>query len=420
LDITDGEQGGLGQMEIKNDLMEYLNKYFLGSTEGLQEHFLEKFGVQARQEGDLWQFKYKQFEAKFSFPLTHFCRGIILEKTDISWHLVSYPFKKFFNPHESFCWVDWSLMPETFMNFSLIEKVDGTCIQLYFYKDQWRVSTLGQINTTPVDNKDFTFEELFWTVLKNTYGYSKEKFYPKLASNYTYIFELCSNKNQIITLYPENRIYLVGVRKLFQDQRLYTYGELEIINQDLKIHLPGYFTLAELGLTSLSDILEYAEIDSEVETSKIVNKEGFVLYHKFQQPVAKIKNSRYLLAHSIFSHNENFIIKKIILLFFAETLDDYYSLIPEKYLPIIDKLKEKVSAVTINLRSLAKDIHQRGPSTNKDFALLVQQFVLVEWQFAFYQQRENILKGQIDVFDCVMKETAEKKLDFWRAQLDSK
>lgn len=90
--------------------------------------FMEKFGVNVKQEDDLYLFKYGMISVKWD-DVTHECRGAILRPTKKGWEFLARPFDKFFNQHEGHCPVFEAKEFERRMdNLRLVEKADGSCI----------------------------------------------------------------------------------------------------------------------------------------------------------------------------------------------------------------------------------------------------------------------------------------------------
>lgn len=125
-------------------LIEHLNSF--ESPEVAVESLREE-GIMCKNRDDLYMFKY-HLGCMFDKIYHLACRGVILRKTDSSWKVLSYPFDKFFNWGEE-------LQPEIVnyyqtlryasplnekrkagfmfnLPMKLIEKLDGTCVVLYY------------------------------------------------------------------------------------------------------------------------------------------------------------------------------------------------------------------------------------------------------------------------------------------------
>lgn len=274
-----------------------------GNIAGLSEHFKTKFGVIVKSEDDLYQFKYHQLEAKFAEPVTGECRGVILRCADfgeagVEFHFVSRPFDKFFNQHQGRSPVHKEAdLIRMLPNTRLFEKADGTCIQLWFdnTKKGWRVSTLGAITPSQVQEQDYTFTELFWETAK------------PLAANVdvlstfdTYIFELCCDENRIVTRYEHNQIVLLGARSRATGEYRSLDHMQDIVDLVPALRMPAQVDPSAYGICNLATLKEYVESQTTLPGQK--NPEGYVLYHRDgpdtgYYPVAKLKNSAYLALH---------------------------------------------------------------------------------------------------------------------------
>lgn len=197
-------------------LLSYLNgNHATTKLEDMEVQFMEEFGVNVRNEDDLFQFKYNQLVAKWLRPETWECRGCILRRTNVTWKFVARPFDKFFNQHEGHSGVhEKAVFDANIKRYALIEKLDGTNISMWFDSKigVWRISTLGAITTKNVGDYNITFADLFWKTTGDKISFvNKLSDFDKL---YTFIFELCCNENRIVTKYKKNKIVLLGIRNL--------------------------------------------------------------------------------------------------------------------------------------------------------------------------------------------------------------
>lgn len=161
----------------------------------------EELGIKVRNGLDgRVLLKYDKFDNKwYKFQETRECRGLILNYHE-DFKVLAYPFYKFFNHFESLAApIDWSTA-------RAYQKFDGTCISIYPFLGTWRLSTLGSLNCEgPVDNNlELTFYDLAFPLFKEIRG--------KLNPSYTYVFELCSKLNRIVTLYDHSFLKLIMVR----------------------------------------------------------------------------------------------------------------------------------------------------------------------------------------------------------------
>jgi len=150
---------------------------------------------------NLYLFKYHTLHSPMENPVVQDARGIVLD-ADNDWLPVCFPYRKFFNYGEpNAVALDWN-------NVSIYEKVDGSMVCLWYYNDQWNVSTLGMADARGrVLGWEITFEELFWETWK-TLGYKLP------VPGFTYMFELMTPANIVLVRHKGSRIVLHGVRKM--------------------------------------------------------------------------------------------------------------------------------------------------------------------------------------------------------------
>lgn len=368
-------------------LLEYLKNNFSSfSLEELQNNFMEKFGVNVKNEGDLYLFKYGQIEAKWSESITYECRGTILEFKNNDWKIISRPFEKFFNQHESKCPLhDEKVFNENIPNLEIREKLDGTCIQVYYYNNDWQISTLGTIHTANVNDNNITFKELF---LKQV---DIEKLFSTLEIGCTYIFELCSVLNRVVTRYPTDRVYLLGVINN-ETGEVYSFESctyLSILNNS-DILCPSIQKLSNLNLKTLDDVNEWIEKESSNTDLYGEYPEGFVLY-KDNKPICKMKNLKYITLHYSLS-DPACTVKSVIHSFFKSKLDDLYDALPDIHKEFADKLGDKVREISKSINEIVSTIRYEKFKTPKDYALFINSLEkdMNQYRSFFFSNREII------------------------------
>jgi hypothetical protein len=167
---------------------------------------------------ELYSLKYDQIESPMGDPVVQECRGLILNKED-NWNVVAFPFAKFFNslePHAAK--IDWSTA-------EIQEKLDGSCLYLWYYKGEWQVSTTGSPAAEgQVNDFGMTFAELFWKTFKDQ-GL-KTKFYDD-NHDYTFMFELCTPYNRVVVEHKGCMLHPLGLRhnKTFREYKGNIPGE---------------------------------------------------------------------------------------------------------------------------------------------------------------------------------------------------
>jgi len=398
------------------NLKEYLNKYFADgmtctlddSKESLEVHFAGKFGVDIKNEENLYLFKYNMITAKWCFPITHECRGVILRFNN-GWEYVSRPYSKFFNLQEGNCVVNDTNWQD---NFQIIEKADGTAIQVWYdnQKDQWRISTLGTITPMHYSERNTdTFDKLFLKTVKVLD-------YNKLDKKYTYLFELCSFENRIVTQYEKDVVYLIAVREIeygnyFTDQ-LVDELALVMMEDGSNIKRPVMKFMYELDLHNFDEVKAWVEKESESETYGKF-PEGFVVY-RGGVPVAKIKNSKYLEAHNISGGNIAHARNAIIEATFVGNIDDIYpTMIPELQ-EYADGIRDKVSGLVSEAIHVGELLRCHGEfSSQKDYALFLQAHCDKGIQPFFYQNKGKLNDISVQ-FTKWLKDHYSRFMEMWK------
>ena len=199
-------------------------------------------------------------------------------------------FDRFFNPHEKESTdIDWE-------SAQIQEKVDGSLICVFYYSDEWRVTTRGSFYPNPLADSDFSllFKELFTN-------------FDTLEKTFCYMFELVTDRNRIVTWYDESFVVLLGIRSLetlmevpyplvdiiakamgVRRPRLYEAKNLEeckklfsalkddeegfvavdLSSNRIKLKQDSYLALSKIKMLKDNDILDYVrgltELDSEL------------------------------------------------------------------------------------------------------------------------------------------------------------
>lgn len=381
-------------MEPMSKLIEYLETHFPnGNDETIPEHFFNEFGVNVRVEDDLLQFKYDMIAVKWSEQCVFECRGHILT-FDNGWRFVSRPFDKFFNLSEGHCPL---FGPDSSFNrqiplMKLREKADGTCIQVYSHKGKVRVSTLGTITTMDVGYSGITFEKLFWNSVKN-----KEDFINGFNEYFTYLFELCTPYNQIVTTYGKDPVvFLLAVRNNVT-------GKVFNVFDDNSIHgfkAPAEVDPVEMGFEWRQDFINFVESESESDKYG-KNPEGWIIYLD-GAPVAKMKNSRYLALHRFSGGDPLCSRNSLIDLFLAGGIDDVYGDLLEPMQEYCDNMGAWLRESFQDVSDLCKEIHEKQPETQKDYAMMV---VKNPYSAFFFGNKDIVMAGEAtpEVFSTWVK-----------------
>jgi hypothetical protein len=304
-------------------------------------------------------FKYDMIDSPLGHPICQEARGLILDRRD-NWKVISWPFKKFFNLGEGHAAaIDLSTA-------RVLEKVDGTCITLYFWNGKWRLQTLGMIDGDGAVNNVFpptTFAELFYRVL-GLYPYGLSVVLnPKLS----YTFELATPYNRIVTRYEKERIVLLSIRDM---ESLCELPDTEVvveINYVLiafnkvvgvapTIELPRSYPIA---LSSLSEVADLAAKLPQMD-------EGYVVVDAAFNRV-KVKNPSYLaLLHLKEASSSS--VKALVQLVLKNEGSEFLT-----YFPEFKEQYDRISAAVNSLKGKLQEVWDatKHIEVQKDFALAV-------------------------------------------------
>jgi hypothetical protein len=384
----------------------YLVKHFAmdkneWTDEDLVKHFLEEFGVDVKVENDLYLFKYNQLASKWDNPLTHVCRGTIMRYSQYNWSYVSRPFNKFFNLGEAnFKYkIEEIFHQSNRKSIQLVEKVDGSLIQLWYDHAQlrWRASSSGTITPVQLHNSDTTLETLFWDLFPEAV-YNIAPIFPKemqhilkkditsLNKEKTYIFELCTVHNMVVTDYGRPRLTLLGVR----DTEVGDHEDVFNPFSEYKFERPETFTIPDTVKTR-EDLLFWG-LDHLSKGDYGTIPEGFVILYK-NQPIGKLKMPNYVQAHK--SSDPLRWRKAAIEAILGGTYDDLQCFLSTVRKGEADKLHAELQEKFQGVFKAVEDIRSRSFEDRKEYALYVQknEDIFSLFQGFFFAAKEEIRSG---------------------------
>lgn len=291
-------------MRMQPLIVEYLRCHSFQQLE-------DDHGVVARfsKDGTKASLNYDQILAKNGDPVAEQCRGMIIRPTQFdkyvfgdSWksavvgrvEVLAWPMCRFYNfgdPAASE--IDWADS-----GLKVYEKVDGTCIILYWdsLQARWHAATRSvceadlPISANDMAIGDTTFSQLFLQALTKT----REELSGKpvdwvidgpdkvihLNKELTYVFELVSLHNQIVVVYPEPRVYLLAARHTASGQ------ELDIDTLRIEhVRRPKTWEIRDVAtLSAFVDSADPSQLEGAVVRDSLFNR-------------IKVKNKTYVLAH---------------------------------------------------------------------------------------------------------------------------
>lgn len=345
----------------------------------IKKHMLARFGVDVTVEGDLFLFKYNMLLAKWTEPVVHECRGTILRRdADLRWAVATRPWNKFFNHFEGYSPVSTPQLFEKYVkenrNAYLTEKADGTCIQMWFDAgaSRWRASTLGSITTGFANRRGgATFEEMFWQTMLDRMPTGGKFIDDGFVKGFTYLFELCTDTNRIITKYDRPMLFLLAARHTVSGCYMEN-AYLDGLATSCGLDRPRRIVLADEGITTKESVIEFVETQSGRTDLYGRYPEGFVLHTEWGKPVAKFKNAAYTNLVPLSGATPERWVAALTRIFFAGSVDDVREFLSEAQVRYVERLGDWYRAKVVEILAEVDTIRRGGPYENqKAYALKV-------------------------------------------------
>lgn len=334
------------------------------------EALKQEFGIKVKEypEG-LYVLNYDQINSPKSHPIVKECRSLIL---DNEFNIVSRSFDRFFN---------YSEVPESqeHINMSkavLFEKVDGSLIKIYNWKDTWYVSTRSTaFGESTVNGFDLTFKDLVFKALgiNNDIEFQKECNL-HLYKDTTYICEVTSIENRCVKTYIGYKLHYLAAR-----------------NNTTSAYQDDSFAAEQFGMI-LPEYYRFNSIEACIKAAKELKNldEGYVLYQD-GIPVCKIKSPAYCAVHLI--KGEGLSPKRIAELVLTGEQDEYLTYFPEDK-SFIQPYAEGLQSLLNELQGDFDKVSSVG--TQKDFAKAVAGSKASGVLFKMRQTGKNAK----DTFNC--------------------
>ena len=322
----------------------------------LKMHSLEKlkneFGIVVKEYPDLYVLNYDQIESPKLNDIVRECRGLILDK---DYNIVSRSFDRFFNYGENETGKDIDIT-----KCSVYDKIDGSLIKIYHHNGHWNVSTRGTAYAeSDVGGYGITFKELVYKALNIKTQEEFDNIFDSfnIGRNYTFIFEVTSLENRIVTHYTGYKLWILSIRNNISGNYVaFPESQFESLFSQFGIHIPKRY--------EFSNIDECIEV---VQNLKDLN-EGYVVYND-GIPAFKLKSPTYLAVHRLRGGGLN--PKRICELVMINEQDEYLAYFPEDkeffvpYVEAKDILFKDLEYVWLKYSEL---------SSQKEFALKVKDY----------------------------------------------
>jgi hypothetical protein len=317
----------------------------------LSENSLQKlkdeFDIKVNEYEDLVVLNYGIKSPKFH-EICDQCRALILEKN--TWKVVARSFDRFYNLGEGEC-------EKTFQweKAKYFEKLDGTLISVYYYKDKWNVATRSMAFAEGLTTfGTITFAELFKIAIKNT---KIMEFIEQSNPNITWVFELTSPENRIVTQYSDTKISLLAARHNlngdeYSSSRLDDWAKIAWINRPIQY--------------DFESMIEVVENTKTLQTLE----EGFVGVYEIEGSFKRIKckNPKYVaIAH--IRDGGKISAKRLLTLVLSNEYEEFLSYFPE-YKIYVSFIKEEFEKFISNIETIWNKL--KHIENQKEFALAIK------------------------------------------------
>lgn len=306
---------------------------------------------------------YNQIESPRFDPVVRECRGLVL---DDKGEYVAKGFDRFYNLGENP--QDQCDVP----NSSIVEKVDGSFILLYYY-DGWRVNTRASF--AEGETNGVKWKDLFWRNINMDFINSMW-----WARRMSFVFELVGPHNQVVIPYPEGLYLLAGI---CAGNYELNDNELDEYAKEMGVSRPKKYSFG------LSDCYSYMTAQD--------NFEGFVLKDS-QNNRLKIKSEKYLSLHRLIN-NGNIASKRSFVDYYIRGEHYELSATLPQYKDLFDEYTQKLDAI-IEMAQIDLERHNHLPQ--KEFALSIKH--LPHRAILFVARRDKkLVKSSLEGFNSLLE-----------------
>ena len=349
-------------------VLEYLKTHTL-------EELQEELGIKVSQNElypELYCLNYDQINSPKLNPIVKECRSLVLRLEENNWQVESRSFDRFFNYGEV------AGQPDDIENMVAYQKIDGSLVSVWKNeKYGWLYRTRSMIMPSGdnyINGYELSWKELIEEVI-NFDALDDQILDFELGDSWTWVFEVVSPENRVVTKYDEKGAYLITCRN-----RDGSYsGSIDIIALDIESEYPESFT--------------FTSIDQCVNAAKHLQnfEEGYVLY-KNNKPIMKVKSPAYLAAHRLRGETRP-TPKRIMDMLFINEQDEYLAIFPEDK-PLCKPYQKAFNAVKSDyITSIG---FYMGIQDQKEFAMKIKHKPIAGLLFT---KRKNKDLAFNDVFD---------------------
>lgn len=303
----------------------------------------DHLGIKVREHEDgRVILNYDQIKSPKTDPIVRECRGLVLDKNN-DWNLVARSFERFFNLGEhleeqnNFVWEDCIAT----------DKADGSLAIVYFWNGDWHFNTRGSFGDGLVNDSPLTWHKLLDLAMPDDWR-------KKLDPSLTYIGELCSPYNKVVTHYDKPDFYLLSA---FQ-------GADELSHEDARKHGTslGLSVCRDYRFDGADAVVEFVRMQSANDPTY----EGVVLRSNGR---IKVKSAKYVELHRLHNNGNIFSAKSLVPLVMDGEADEILVYYPELK-PHIERVQEKLRAAFREIDDLWFCHHDE--KNQKKFAMAVK------------------------------------------------
>lgn len=342
--------------------------------EYLKEHSLEELeelGCNITKYPDYFVLNYNQISGDKYDPILRECRALVL---DYNLNVLCRSFDRFYNYGEDPKSNDFRIdLAET------TSKLDGSAIQVWWnpYLERWNVSTRKMAHAEGETKFGNTFWDLALKAFNNVPGFidypSKNilgQIFDKFSKDLTFIFEVTSPENRIVTRYSDYKLWLLAIR-----DKEGNYHSTDCL-KDIFTRPPRH------TFNNIESIMKAAKELPTLEEGYVCNWNNWRI---------KVKNPSYLaVAH--LRQDGNLSIKSIVTLVMSNDEEEYLQYFQEDrqfFIPYIEA-REKAFELIDKLWNETKDIVDQ-----KEFALKVKDYPVASFLFALRRgkKKEDVISN---------------------------
>lgn len=276
------------------------------------DKLVEEYKIVVTDYPDRVVLNYNQIESPRFNPICDECRALILRKG--TWEVLARSFDRFYNIGEQ----GDKQKPIDIFYTDILQKLDGSLLSLYFDGLEWCVSTRKMAFAEGATNLGITFKQLFneasyKTKLWNYLDMFRD--FDSIKEN-TFVFELTSPANRVVTPYAETEITLIAVRNKVTGREIGTIP-LNYLAETMGVKRPKIYSFK-----TMQEVIDGANALNSMD-------EGFVMVSQFNEPDGsfyrlKCKNAKYL-AISHMRNNGNISPYRILKLVLEGETEEYLS-----------------------------------------------------------------------------------------------